>query len=205
MTKSQIKQVQKTAKEMGLDTTKHSVEELVQHIAKKSGNEAIKHIADKEAAKDDVIVIPADFKMKPGRPVDPTSKRQADEQAKHEHRLAIYKQKQLDAGMSQEDVDKITELPEDFKLQQGRPVVPGSARQQRLAEKGTSGTGKQGRPLNPTSERQKKLAKQMENRTKAYLAQMGITNPASVKVVIEAPKTEPIEEPIGEMIGTEEE
>jgi len=146
----------------------------------------------------EVIVIPADFKMRPGRPVDPTSKRQADEAAKQEHRLAIYKAKLKAEGATQEEIDAVKELPEDFKLKQGRPVVPGSERQQKLA-KGSVGNGKQGRPTNLNSERQKKLAQQMENRTRAYLAQLGITDPSKVVVRLETPDEKVFSEEMEEM------
>jgi len=78
-------------------------------------------------------------KRKPGRPVELTSKRQAELKAK------------LESGEQKKP---------------GRPVDPNSARQQRLAEmelKRENGEIKRGRPVDPTSERQKRLA-EMEAR-----------------------------------------
>ena len=48
----------------------------------------------------------------------------------------------------------------DLKAKRGRPVDPGSARQQRLAlmaERREAGELKRGRPTDPTSKRQQKL------------------------------------------------
>lgn len=81
-------------------------------------------------------------KRKPGRPVDPTSKRQLELKAKSES---------------------------DVKRKPGRPINPNSERQQRLAEmalKRENGEIKRGRPVDPTSERQKRLA-EMEARKQA--------------------------------------
>ena len=107
----------------------------------------IKAAAPKAATKQQNVAVESNVeqaaaetpKRKPGRPVEPTSKRQLELKAK------------LESGEQKKP---------------GRPVDPNSARQQRLAEmelKRENGEIKRGRPVDPTSERQKRLA-EMEAR-----------------------------------------
>ena len=77
------------------------------------------------------------------------------------------------AHIAQDNVPQI-----EFKLKPGRPVVPGSARQKRLAEmeaKRKSGVElKRGRPSDPNSARQKQLkerAVRIEKMKQEHMAQ----------------------------------
>jgi hypothetical protein len=106
---------------------KGQIKAAAQQAAIEQQNVAVESNVEQAAA--------AEPKRKPGRPVEPTSKRQAELKAK----LANGEQKKP-----------------------GRPVDPTSERQQRLAQmalKRENGlNSKQGRPVDPNSERQKRLA-----------------------------------------------
>lgn len=172
MKKSEMKQIINTAKELGVFHADATIEQLAERIKAKTGN-----TTTTAAVKDDGFEgfkVPADFKLKPGRPQDPTSKRQAELAEKHEYRLGVYRQSLIEKGMSEEDAMKVDTIPADYVLPKGRPVVPGSKRQQELAKKaGHVSTGEKGRPIDPTSKRQQELLGKEVRRMKAYLGTLG--------------------------------
>lgn len=99
-----------------------------------------------------VIVVPADFKLKPGRPANPNSERQK--------RL-----KELEARRA-----------EGAPIKRGRPAVPGSAnslkkaaQEARKLENG--GVAHRGRPVDPNSPRQIQLREKAERMKQLYIQQ----------------------------------
>ena len=82
---------------------------------------------------------------------------------------------------------------EPAKRKPGRPVVPGSARQQKLAAKGTE-VRFPGRPVDPNSARQIKLAEQAAKRAAGQVKlgrpPMTEEEKAAAKVIRDAKKRE---------------
>ena len=111
------------------------------------------------------ITVPAgdmtEVKRKPGRPIDPLSKRQQELRAKGESTPG-QRGRPVDPNSARQKRLAEMELKQQSgEVRRGRPIDPNSKRQQQLQLKGET-TGQRGRPVDPNSKRQLELAAKAE-------------------------------------------
>jgi len=170
---SKFKQLQATAKELGINSFGKTAEALQAEIEKVSKNDVKTALEGETLTTPEGIVIEEvkteETKRKPGRPIVEGSERQK--------RLAEQEQKRANG-----------------ELKRGRPVIEGSKRQQDLAAKearkeANGGEVKRGRPVDPNSAAYKKKMER-EAKIKAGIV-LKPGRPKMIKVDVE--KTEGVE------------